>query len=446
MSNSSTISKLAALITSTSSDRIGDKARNAAKLAVLDVIGCAVSGGSEPTPLAFSRWALSSFGAGPCTVWFSGKSSHLLGAVTANSAAGSAMDGDDTHWPSWMHSGSAIVPAAIAAAECLGKSGTELLEAIVVGYEVTTRIAQSVDWPTQHQIATGHWCGFGAAATMGRLRGASAAELARAFSVVAAHRPYVYSRSDNLNLNGIKEGIPWGTVVGISSLDLAINGLEGPTHALDDSLFDTEVIVDESFESWNIENVSIKPFATCAWPHAPAEALNRIMVQRNLKATDIAEVVVTTFPQALTYINNEADPKTLEAAQYNIPFNVAVMAFDGPNGLLPLRTATLHRPELVDFANRVRLVGSADYAAELPAKHRVTVKVRARQGEFEQHLDTETNPKDFATLLPKFNALTADGWSDDRRERVLKLVNQLEGSVGELLNELKAPLKNARTK
>ena len=443
MSNSSTIATLAEKITAIGSDRIGDKARNAAKLAVLDVIGCAVSGGTEPTPVAHSRWALSTFGEGPCTVWFSGRSSSFLGAVTANAAAGSAMDGDDTHWPSWMHSGSSIVPAAIGAAECFGKSGKEMLEAIVIGYEVTTRIAQSVDWPTMHQIATGHWCCFGAAAAVARLRGASAAELARAFSVVAAHRPYVYARGDGLNLNGIKEGIPWGTFVGLSSLDLAVCGLEGPLHALDNSLFDSSIIVKDSFESWNIERVSIKPFATCAWPHAPSEALNRIMVQRNLKARDIQEVTVTTFPQALTYINNEADPQTLEAAQYNIPFNVAVMAFDGPAGLLPLRSSTLRRPELVDLAKRVHLVGSPEYGADLPAKHRVNVAVKTSQGVFEQHLDTETNPKDFPTLLPKFNALTADGWTEDQRRRVIGFVEELAGPIDELTKELKAPLKQA---
>lgn len=417
-----TLEQLAQLITSISSKDISTSAKNAARLAVIDVLGVAAAGTKESAPLATSTWAQATFSKGHATIWFAGQKGNTLAATIANSAAACAMDGDDTHWHSWMHSGSAIVPAAFAAAEEANATWDEVLEAIVIGYEVTCRIAQSVDWPVMKQIATGHWCGFGAAAAVGRLRGLSAYGLSQALGVVVGLRPYVYSPDDELNLNGIKEGISWGTFAGISSLELSQLGLTGPVHGLDHELFDRNIIVRPLDGRWAIEEVSIKPYASCAWPHASVEALVSIMSDHSLTARDIDSITVTTFPQAVTYINNEPDPATLEGAQYNIPFNIAVAAFDGEAGLLPLQRSTLHRPELVELATRVELIGDVEYEKELPFKHPVTVKVSSSRGTFEKFLPSETNPHNLSMVEKKFRAVSSSVLSRSVQDQIIELV------------------------
>lgn len=439
-SSGTTIERFANWVVGISSEEISASARDAARLAILDVIGVAVAASHESTPRATSDWAQRAFAAGNASIWFSGKTGNTLAAAVSNSAAGCAMDGDDTHWPSWMHSGSAIVPAALAAAEETGASWNDLLEAVVIGYEVTCRIAAAVDWPVMKQIATGHWCGFGAAAAVGRLRNSSAGHIAGAFSVVMAHRPYVYVPDDNLNLNGIKEGISWGTFTGVASLELAESGLTGPWHGLDHALFDSERILAQSSGVWAIEEVSIKPYASCAWPHAPVEAFLAVMSNNELVASDVEAVVVTTFPQAVTYINNEADPQTLEAAQYNIPFNVAVAAYDGESAFFPLRSSALHRPELIDFANKVELKGDVDYGRALPAKHPVHVLVKSSKGNFEHSLESETNPKDFDSVIHKFLRMTEGALSVQVKEQIINLVKESNGDVAALGEILRNPI------
>lgn len=438
--SATTIDQYAEWVAGIRSEQISASARNAARMAVLDVVGVAIAAANEPAPRATADWAQKAFAPGKSSIWFTGKTGNTLAAAVANSAAGSAADGDDTHWPSWMHSGSAIVPAALAAAEETGASWDALLEAVVVGYEVTCRIAQAVDWPVLVQIATGHWCGFGAAAAVARLRGQDGAQLANAFAVVMGLRPYVYVPDDGLNLNGIKEGVSWGTFAGIAALELSTLGMTGPHHGLDHSLFDQATILDTTRKTWAIEEASIKPSASCAWTHAPVEAFLAIAERHKLAASDITSVVVTTFPQAVTYINNEADPQTLEAAQYNIPFNVAVAAIDGEQAFFPLSSAALHRREIIDFAGRIELVENEAFAKSLPDKHAVHVRVKSSKGEFEKALDSETNPHDFATVEGKFLKMTARVLSAEEQRKIIGWVAEKNGDLTALCAFLKRSL------
>ncbi|MCF7791735.1 MAG: MmgE/PrpD family protein [Victivallales bacterium] len=52
------------------------------------------------------------------------------------------MDIDDGYRPAKGHPGAAVVPAAIAAAEHNCNSGQELLEAVILGYEIGTRAGE----------------------------------------------------------------------------------------------------------------------------------------------------------------------------------------------------------------------------------------------------------------------------------------------------------------
>ena len=54
---------------------------------------------------------------------------------------------DDVHTNSKTHIGTVVIPAAWGMAEYLGKSGKELLEAVICGYEVMARIGMGFGVP-----------------------------------------------------------------------------------------------------------------------------------------------------------------------------------------------------------------------------------------------------------------------------------------------------------
>jgi 2-methylcitrate dehydratase PrpD len=427
---------LAEVVADLSSDSITDSARERARLCILDTLGCATGGYSTAPAEATAAWASAALGGGDCAIWLHDRSAGTLAAAIANAAASCSLDGDDLHWESVLHVGAGLVPVAIAGAQETGASGRELLDALVIGYEVACRIGSGVDWATLGQIATGSWSCWGAAAIMARLHGGTAEDYARAFAVVGGLKPQVLPPGVGVNRNGIKEGIAWGVFTGIAAEQLSRAGLTGPRECLDNDLLNAERIAagqpDGRFE---IELTEFKPYVCCAWTHTPAEALLGLIDDHGLSAEEIERVEVATHTNAVHMIDNTPDPPTLQAAQYNIPWVLAVAAVDGVDGLLPLRESTVGRPELIQFANRVELAVDAKY--DVPAQPRgARVTIDTGRGSFERDLPQDQSPDDLESLARKFRIITQDQLSAERQDRTIDAVMSLDGDIGPLIEQI----------
>lgn len=431
-----TTDQLAEIVAELTSERITDAARERAKLCVLDTLGCAAAGHSTEPPEATTRWAVSALAGGDATIWFRNRAAGTLAAVISNAAASCAMDGDDLHWEAILHVAAGVVPTAIAGAQETGASGRDLLDAVVVGYEVACRIGAAVDWDTFGQIATGSWSCWGAAAIMARLHGADAEDYARAFAVIGGIKPQVLPPGVTVNRNGIKEGIAWGQFAGVAAEQLARCGLTGPRECLDNDLLDGARIIggpnDDRFE---IESTEFKPYVSCAWTHTPADALLALIAENGLRADEIERVKVMTHTNAVRMIDNSPDPSTLQAAQYNIPWVLAVAAIDGVDGLLPLRESTVGRPDLIDFASRVEMeVGERYDRPDQPRGARVILETS--RGTLERDLDREQSPANLDAVSRKFELVTREQFSPKRQQRIVDAVVGLDRDLAPLIAEL----------
>src|SRR5687768_8206448 len=82
------------------------------------------------------------------TLWADGSRVTRVGAVFANGVA-IAMNQQCDSYHMLTHPGVLIIPAGIATAEGEGRSGRELLTAIIAGYEVQCRVARDFIPSTQ---------------------------------------------------------------------------------------------------------------------------------------------------------------------------------------------------------------------------------------------------------------------------------------------------------
>src|SRR5215470_9589617 len=97
-----------------------------------------------------------------------------VNAALANGMLAHADETDDSHAPSLTHPGCGIVPAALAMAERQRQSGTALLSAVALGYDISCRLTQSLDaYQFREDGHSTHSFGpmFGAAAAAGTLAG-----------------------------------------------------------------------------------------------------------------------------------------------------------------------------------------------------------------------------------------------------------------------------------
>jgi 2-methylcitrate dehydratase PrpD len=405
--------------------------RRAAIRAVLDLLTAAIVGFPSKGGKAALNAAKRSWGPGSAACWFSETRLTASGAAFANSAMASMLDLDDGHRDAAGHPGAAIIPAVLAEADCQPCDAERLITAICLGYEVGIRVSRARDFTRLGTLASGIWAAHGVAAAIAFLQDLNAHQIANALAIAGTTAPNLNSVAHTSQMgNHVKEGIPWSTATGISAVDQARAGFTGPVDFLDhEPSFDRTNLMNGLGESWLIQTVYFKPYSCCRWAHAAIDASLMLCTSNNLKPNDIIKVDIDTFSRALR-LNNDIEPMNLEAAQYSIPFAVALALLHGPKALLPLSEKYLGDSEASDLARRIHLKVDPQlddmFSARVPAR----VTVTTRHGVFEKTvLDPKgepTNPMDWNELVKKLHTVGAGLIGGTACERLVKSVRTLE--------------------
>ena len=349
---------------------------------MLDILGCA-AGARSTTKVsavidAATQWARRSYPEGTAHVWFSSAQLSSSGAAFVNSLAATLLDVDDGHRAASGHPGAAVIPAAIALGEQIGAQWHDVLLAIVCGYEAGVRIAAaSAPYPV-YSYASGRWTAVAVAVAAGKLLGLGAEQLAHATALAEAHAPNM-TAADHAGFAGsdAKEGIPWSALVGLAAAELAALGLRGYLRALDNpAVYAPRIATGIESDAFLIETTYFKPYAACRWIHSAIDAI--LALRRiGLEPASVECIEVATFRRALS-LENLPHPADIIAAQFSIPFVLAVAVLEGAEALLPMSPDLLHRSDVRALSERVTLVLDSElddcFPAQVPA--RVTIKTR----------------------------------------------------------------------
>lgn len=156
------------------------------KTLILDHIGVAAYGAQKIDSSEPFHKAIQSLGShGSSTVFTRGSSFQPQYAMMLNGAYSHTLDFDDTYLEGVVHPGASVISAALVEGERLNASGSCLLAAIAVGYEVVCRLAAALGnggfaKGFHNTCTTGI---FGAIAAIGSLRCLKEQEIVSAFGV-----------------------------------------------------------------------------------------------------------------------------------------------------------------------------------------------------------------------------------------------------------------------
>ncbi len=147
-------------------DAVGDEGLERAQLVVIDTIGVMIAGARQAEIAALAHQ--SGRVAGPARMCSPGvRWACVQEAALVNGMAVIALELDE-HLPGGGHPAAHVVPAALAAAQAHHRSGTELLTAVIAGYEVAARLFAA--WRMQYPAHPhGHLGAVGAALAVARL-------------------------------------------------------------------------------------------------------------------------------------------------------------------------------------------------------------------------------------------------------------------------------------
>jgi 2-methylcitrate dehydratase PrpD len=201
---------------------------------LLDSFGSALAGVAVAEVESVRSAAQRLAGRGDCSV-VGGGSASLYGATMVNAYLDTAATICDVHRETQCHVGPSVVPAALATAEVNNSSGRDLLTAVAVGLEITTRIAMSLR-PTLSRARGWHAPGvagpFGAAAACGRLLGFGVPEMVTALSLASSQASGTYSQ---WMTPGVKFHQTHGALAGLLASQLAASGLQASPMFLENS-------------------------------------------------------------------------------------------------------------------------------------------------------------------------------------------------------------------
>lgn len=381
--------------------------RHQVKRCLLDLMGCVVAGSLTPAARIAERFAGEQWPGQSSFVPVFGTRCHPTGAAFAGAVMANALDIDEGFRLVKGHPGAGVIPAALAVGCERGAAGRELLAAIAVGYEVAIRTGLLTHATYSDYHASGSWVAVGAAACAARLLGLGHEATLQALGIAEYHAP-ISPMVRCLDVPSmVKDGLGWGSMVGVSSVYLARAGFTGINPVLLEKGEESEVST--LGDVFHIERVYFKPYACCRWAHPAVAAALALAREHDLSPEDVAEVVVETVSVA-THLR-AAVPHTTEEAQYSIPYPVAAALVHGRVGPREVLGDCLRDSRVLALARRVRLRAAEDLEREFPQRCLARVHIRRSSGEwlrsevFASPWDADTPPTD-AELGAKFREMS----------------------------------------
>ena len=356
------LANLAAFVAGASAEAIPDEAIRLARLALVDLIGVTLAGADEPVSRIVARQITASSSDGSATVIGQGMRAGPADAALVNATIGHALDFDDSNMVLGGHPTVVVLPAVLALAEARRCSGRAVLEAYVVGFEVTLAMAAAVNFDHfekgWHPTAT---LGvFGAAAACARLLRLSAAQCEAALGLACAMASGVKA-----SFGTMAKPLQVGEASrrGVLCAMLAQDGATASTNALEARQGFLEVYngaghyraeaLDAVGNGWEIlrSGLKFKKYACCGSTHAPIDAALALREQHRLRPDAIAQVRIGLNPRRRTHVDRPVVDGAL-AAKFSVQFAVAAALTDGAVRLRQFSDAEVGRPDIRALMDR----------------------------------------------------------------------------------------------
>jgi len=365
---------------------------------VLDTCAAMISGAELPPGHAAIGFAKAYGGPETATVVASPLRIGAIEAALVNGVLAHADETDDSHAPSVWHPGCAVVPAALAAGEHFGIDGAHFLCAVVLGYDVGSRVMATLRAAGRQTYKSSHSIAgvFGAAAAAGcaaRLRPQQMRWLldytAQQSSGIAA-----WSRdTDHIEKAFAFGGMPARS--GVTSAFLVQAGWTGIDDIFsgennfvianapeaDPARVSLDLLVDRLGDRYEVMRTNIKKWTVGSPIQAPLDALENLRARQPFSADDVRAVVVRVSGGDV--VDNRDMP------DISLQYMMAVMLVDGTASFRSAHdkprmndpVIVRHRPKIHLIANDPTITGrQAIVEVTLHDGTRLTEHVRAVRG------------------------------------------------------------------
>ncbi len=449
--------KLAAHHVALQLKQIPEAVVEAAKLHVLDSLGCLLAGSRlDPGEMAFDlAIATSGSAASHPTATLFGKSTRVsyLDAVQAMAVAAHCGEMDDIHGGAGTCIGGMIVPALLAMAERFGGTGSRFLEAVIVGYETTARIGLAIQAPSL--FARGWWpssvCGaLGVAAAGAKFLGWPPEEMVNSLGIASLHAGGMITGG---NEGATARHLIFGRAAqnGLVSLLATEHGFTGPKRAFEDprgfcltlcSAPKWEYLEDTG--PFHLLDVAYKPYPCARQLHAGVEALLTLIRQYSIVTETIEEIELSVPTANATMVSRPLTAISRAATLASGSYVMAVTAVRAKMDLESFEGEFLENQQVRRLMSKVKVAGDTELDRHFPRYWPGRVAVKATSGrcwskEVIIPKGERGNPMTPEEIEGKFLSLAAPILGEAKARAVIGEIQSLDGrdSIEPLLSTLR---------
>lgn len=337
------------------------------------------------------------FGVGKSRIPSLNQTSFSSSAAWVLGTASHAIEFDDIFRDAVYHPGVPVISAALAIADEYNRTGLEFLKAVVVGYEVSTRLGAAVQ--------PSHYSFFHTTGTVGAIGSAAAA----AFLInphdkdlfahaVATATTFASGLQQAFRSDAMTKALHGGHAasIGVTAAKAAAKGITGALDILEGEVgfaaalskgANWDKAVAGLGQDYNICKMTQKNHGCCGHTFAAIDAaivLRQTILDQGLAISDVENMTIRTYQTALDVTGNFS-PESAFQCRFSLPYVVAHGFLHGS-----VRLNAFEDTQRSDLATRdlmLKLTLESDEAltAKFPNQRAAKVKITLKNGQIFEH-------------------------------------------------------------
>ena len=363
-------------------------------------------------------------------------------AAFANASMIHGQDYDDTHRPGIVHTSSIVIPTALACGEVRNISGKQLLELIVLGYEIFSRIGMAANNGLHKKgMHATPMCGvFVASIIAGIINKMSKKELVNALGICGSQAAGL--QQFLINGSWVKIIHPaWAVHSGIIASKFASNGLTGPLEVFEGELgffaghlglenVRLNCLTKNLGEIWETLNMSLKRYPCCHAMHTFIDGVLYLKNKHLIELKNIKKITCIINPLGAKLVSEPIDikrkPKTLYGAHFSLPFAIAISLLEGELGLDQFSEQKIKDESVLEITSKVYCIKDNSFP-----RTGGNIVIEMNNGEKYQYIKefpigSPQFPLKEQQVIDKFKGNAEDIIKHNKADKIIKKVMNIE--------------------
>jgi 2-methylcitrate dehydratase PrpD len=317
-----------------------------------------------------------------------GRPATTRAAALIQGTAAHAAEVDDSFRDAMYHPGAATIAAALALAQTVGASGPEFLRAVVLGYEISTRIGVVMGRPHyRYWHNTGTMGSFGAAAAAASLLKLDETAFAHALAIAAT---FTAGLQQAFRGEAMAKPLHAGRAAeaGVLAAQLAAGGMRSSLDVLEGESGlgqamsegpDWSAVGATLGQDFHITRLTFKNHIGCGHTFAAIDGTLELQRQHGFRHADIERVALGVYQPTLD-IAPHVDPQNADQARFSLHYMVATALVHGSVRLSAFEPDRLNDPATRALMQRIHKALDPAVDAAFPTRRGARVSITLRDG------------------------------------------------------------------